>query len=170
MIQGLTAGDAVPIEGMGFAKDFLEIAAEASDDETTDPQSKELKLLLKEYEKVDFGKLAGIDFNNSVVASPLPQPQNQPMTADFLFAPPSQVFPVAAQLQPQPQPANNYAPNLAFSNFSGNPSPKVAEALNNSNAWAKNFGKQSQTSNGDTMNQSKLAKKEVIESEGFLDF
>lgn len=159
---------AVEGEAQGFSKDFLEIAAEASDEEGEAGHDKELRALLKQYEKVDFGKLSAINFGSAPtsqgVHSPKP-PQTLPQTADFLFAGPD---------APAGGP-NNYQPNFNQSVLQSQVSPKGPDSLNTSNAWAKSFGKRSlgsagNTSQNDSMSQSKVAKKEVIEKEGFLDF
>jgi hypothetical protein len=151
------------IQDLGFSKDFLEIGAEASGGEDEGGDDPKLKTLLREYENVDFGKLATINFSTGptlISIAPSPPPRALPQTADFLFN----------SQESGGYPANNYQLNLKASSLSSQASPKVPDPLNTSNAWAKNFGSQSQGSKDNSFARPKVAKKDVIDSEGFLDF
>lgn len=160
-----------PNEGHGFDKQFLHIGDEFSDDEPLREVNTELQGLLKQYEHVDFGKLEAINFANAPSYKPnSQQKQNQafPQTADFLFE------------TPPIQNTNHNSYKLNFNSSSAAPNmysfdQKGPITKNEPNDWSRNFAKRSSENNDrpsqdDSMSQSKVLKKEMIEKDGFLDF
>lgn len=156
------------VEDLGFGKEFLNIGEEASDDDGDD-ESKKQKKLLKQYEKVDFGKLAEIEFSTSSIkidiqpsSLQLNKPTKPAKTADFLFD--SQELSKATP--------NEYKPVLTQSLAPTSPTVTQPEVppTQSPNIWTSGVITQSQTSIAGNFPKSKIAKKDVVESEGFLEF